>query len=107
MYSGGATYRGLHAAKLALGDEDVCDGDRSVLRDKDVRAVRVELVACHVAYGSPTDEQVDRMCRHVLEKQRLLGVQPDRATEAFCYQGHGPWKRGSTCPGCGARAICR
>jgi hypothetical protein len=78
MYSQpAATFRGLAPAQLSLGDDDVPDGDPTLLGGRDLLAVRVELLECHVAYGLPTEQQVDHMCRHVIDKQARLAAQPE------------------------------
>ena len=114
-----ATYRSLGAAALSLSDEVVPDSDISVLSGASVAAVRVEKMECHVVgEHCATPEEVDDMCRHLLAAQSAIGMpagpRADAARaslaalkdEAYCHQGHGPWKRGSTCPGCGARVVC-
>ena len=112
-------YRGLSAAKVTVGTESVPDDDPTLLQGMDVMAVRVEMIMCHVAYGRPTDDEVDDMCRRLLAEQLRRGVTKDtdgaREAEsalhkldglAFCHQGHGPYQRGVDCPQCQARVVC-
>ena len=112
-------YRGLAAAKVTVGTESVPDDDPAFLQGMDVVAVRVEMIECHVAYGRPTDDEVDDMCRRLLAEQLRLGVTKDTAGAkeaesalqkldglAFCHQGHGPYQRNVNCPQCQARVVC-
>lgn len=111
-------YRSLTAATVTLSDEDVPEHDRSILAGLHVYAARIEEIACHTAHHGATDDEIDAFAKLVLQKQVELGTQPgeraDRAKRAledlqdlaYCSNGHGPWKRNSSCPGCGKRVVC-
>lgn len=111
-------YRSLTSATVTLSDEDVPNHDSQILAGLHVYAARVEEIACHTAHHGATDDEIDAFAKLVLKKQIELGTQPgeraDRAKRAledlqglaYCSNGHGPWERNSSCPGCGKRVVC-
>jgi hypothetical protein len=117
------TFRSFSAAKVtAGGDLGFMVATPDVLAGLgDIDGVCIEIFRCMVVdVIKDTDTDVDDLCRGNLRMQADIGGNDLESTEktaakmtlerledmAYCTAGHGPWKYGSACPGCGAKAVC-
>ena len=119
-----ATYRNLVAAAITAGQDlgfPVASPEALVALG-DIDGVCIEIFRCIVTEKPyVTDDAVDAMCRDNLRMQADIGGNDLDSAEktaagmalerlegmAYCTDGHGPWKHGSSCPGCGALVVCR